>query len=380
MRSRKIIFTFISIFLLFGCSDDSREIDDRSMIVGMGIDQNEDGKLSISIQVPLLGGEEGTSPQAREFETFTAEGDSFWEAIAQLEAMTPSVLFFGKLQVVTVGDTLAKEGIGRLLDVLGRIPSIANQIYLLVVEEGDAKEFIKQESPLVTLPALYLNEFFKADQKIARTTDVKLFEYIRDSNMISNASTLPLATTNQKTITVENMAVFKNNKLVGKLIENEVGMSQLLKKGSISSMNLNIDLEHDGKPLTVSLVRVELNIDINYEKTDPVSFHFDISGHGQVAEISNTNIRVNYDLVKKINERAREEIKNNLLLTTKKMQSINVEPWFLGQRIWALDNAFFKTINWEETGWKNSDIDVTVDFHVETTGQKAMLEKKKVDR
>lgn len=368
---------------MFGCVEDSREIDHRSMIVGLSIDQGEEeGSYAVTIQIPILRPttDEGTSPMDKEFEVFTAEGETLWDAISNLEANTPTVLFLGHLKVVTISEAVARKGLKEVIDLLDRTPEIANQIYLLIVEGESAEEFIELESPLVNLPALYLNRFFQADQKVGRTTDVKLFEYIRDTNMISGAATIPLAKIEEGAIKIENMGVLQSYRLVSKLVGDEVAMSRLLKREQVGPMNYTIDIEHEGEALMVALSRINLKADIDFEKTDPIKYHLDIKGGGEVVELTTKDIRLSRELIMKINEKMNEEIEKELRDMTVKKQEENVEPWLLGHRIWANDYQFFDALGWEETGWQQTEFDISVDFKVEMTGQRGVLEKEKIGR
>jgi Ger(x)C family germination protein len=377
------------LLLLTSCIDDAREIDHRSMIVGMAIDkvkndENED-LFAVTVQIPLIlsgGGEEGgLAGSINEFETVTAVGETILDAIAQIEAMTPTVVFFGHLKVVTISEELARHGLNKVIDFFDRLPQVANQIYLLVVQEITAEDFISQESPLVALPSLYLNRFFQADQKISRTKDVKLFEYRRDSNMISGAAILPLAKIDEdKKIVIEGMGVFDDHKLVAKLINAEVGVSELLKNNKVSDLNYTTTIYTNNREEKVSISRGDLKAKISYEKKNPVTINVKIKGKGEITEIGNTNVKVTNELIKKVGVRIEKNLEDLVRETISNMQEKNVEPWLIGHRLWAMDHQFFDTLNWEESGWKDSIVDVSVEFEIEHTGQKGYLGKTKIGR
>ncbi|RXJ01944.1 Ger(x)C family spore germination protein [Anaerobacillus alkaliphilus] len=375
------------ILMLTGCIDDAREIDHRSMIVGMGIDveENNDNEIlySVTLQIPILltGGREGSpAGSVKEFETFTATGKTILDAVAHIEAMTPTVLFFGHLKVVTVSEHVASHGLDRVIDFFDRLPQVANQIFLLVIEDGKVEEFINQESPLVNLPALYLNRFFQAEQKISRTKDVKLFEYRRDTNMISGAATLPLAKILDKKILIEGMAVLHNHKLVAKLERDEVGISELLKNNRVDNVNYTITLETNVGEEEVSITRGNLQAKFHYEETTPLTVNISVKGKGEIAEVGTPEVRVTNDLVKEANDKMEKEIKELVTKTIKRMQAENVEPWLIGHRLWVKDPDFFDTLHWEESGWRETVVNVSVDFKMEHTGQKGYLGKRKIGR
>lgn len=383
-RINGMLLIFCLIFLT-SCIDDSREIDHRSMIVGMGVDlvdKGENQEFLVTLQIPiLLSGttEGGASGSVKEFETFNATGETILDAVSQIEAQTPTVLFFGHLKVLMIGENVAKHGLGGVIDFCDRLPQVANQIFLLVIEKGSAKEFIEEESPLVTLPALYLNRFFQAEQKIARTKDVKLFEYRRDANMISRAATLPLANVDHK-IVIEGMGVFKDHKLVAKLDTYEVGISELLKKNNVKHINYTTSVTKEEKDVKIGLSRGELKAKIRYEKDDPVKVTIDVKGEGEITEIGTVAVHVSQDLVEKASRQLEKDIKSLIEQTISKMKAKNVEPWLIGHRIWAMDPRYFESLDWDETGWRNSQIEVNVQFEIEHTGQKGFLGKKKIGR
>lgn len=62
------------------------------------------------------------------------------------------------------------------------------------------------------------------------------------------------------------------------------------------------------------------------------------------------------------------------------MKAKNVEPWLMGHRIWASDYDYFKSLNWEDTGWRDSEFAVTTNFTIEHSGQRGVFEKEKVGR
>lgn len=375
---RKML-TLLCFIILFGCAPDSKELDQRSTILGLAIDQGAEKLFSISIQLPILtesGGEGSSSPQGGNFETFTTEADSMWEGLSKLEAMTPSVLFFGHLKAILISESVAKTHLKKIFDSLEREAAIGNQIFLLIVED-QAGEFMKKESPLVSLPSLYLDRFFQADQKLSRTSDVKLFEYRRDSNMISETASLPIAKLNNEQILIEGMAIIKDDKLVSKLDPSEVGFSELLKKNKLDFMNYDVVLEND---VTVTYSRIRLKQVVDYKQTNPVQISLNISGTGEIVEVNDVDQKVDASFIKEADEAVGQKMEEDLKDIIAKMQEINAEPWLFGHRIWALSPKYYETLDWERSGWSNAKVDISVEFKTSNTGEKGAMNKKKIGR
>ncbi|MBU8906872.1 Ger(x)C family spore germination C-terminal domain-containing protein [Desertibacillus haloalkaliphilus] len=370
------------LVLCSGCQTDLRELDDRSLILGLAIDKGDVEEYSVGVQIPIFGGagSSGGAELTREFEVKSEEGDSIQDALANIEAITPTVLFLGQLKVVTISEEVAKENLEPVLDQLSRDSAIASRVLLLVIKEVDAETFINTESPLVNLPSLYLDRFFDADQKIGRSRDTKLFEYLRDSTTVSRAATIPVGTLTEEGLMIEGMGVFKDHQLVGELAKSEVSVSQLLKNERLEFMNYSITLEEEGEEIKVALTRVEFTPKLSFQKTNPVQFELELRGSGDVVELSRPMVEAEIGFIKKIEEKMEEEIKAEVERTITKMQELNVEPWLLGQRIWVDDYEFYEELGWHDSGWQNAEFNVSVDFTVQVTGQKEIFQKKKVGR
>lgn len=373
---RKTSFVFICILLcLVGCND-MREIDQRGMVLGISIDQGEELQYKVSIQLPILGKSKngGAGPaKSGEFEVLTSEGDTVWDALVNLESKTPNVLFFGQLKVIIISEAIALKNINGALDLVDRIPDIGNKVFLIISKDEEASKFLKTESPLIKLPSLYINRFFRADKKLSRSLPVRVFQYRRDRNTVSSATVIPYAATEGNEIIIADMGVLKDDKLVEILQGKEVAASELIKGNKVEEMNYITQVESEGKLVSVSLSRMMLKSEVKLQQSDPVSIEISIKGDGNIVELSAGETSKNF--IKKLESKINMEIKNDIENTVKKMQEANVEPWLLGQRIWAQNRTFFESLNWKDTGFKEAVFTIKVDFKIDTTGQKGLFNK-----
>jgi hypothetical protein len=160
----------------------------------------------------------------------------------------------------------------------------------------------------------------------------------------------------------------------------EVGISELLKNNTVSSLNYTTTINTDGKEEKLSISRADLKAKISYEKENPLTVNIVIKGKGEITEVGNINVKVTNELVKQADRNFEKEIKGLVSETVKKMQNKNIEPWLIGHRLWAMDPDFFDTLKWDETGWREANVNVTVDFTIKHTGQKGYLGKRKIGR
>ncbi|MFA9560544.1 Ger(x)C family spore germination protein [Evansella sp. AB-rgal1] len=383
LKIHNILYIMLLMCFLFlvGCND-TREIDQRTIVIGMGIDKTDDDLYEVTLQVPILigSGTHDANDVNNDFNTISGKGEYVWEAISNIEAKTPTVLFFGHLKAITIGETLAREGIDQIIDLLDRRAPLANEVFLLIVRhKNNVKDFLDNESPLVTLPALYIDRYFSADQKISRTRESRLYQYRRDTNMISGAAMIPLAYSDEESIYIEDLGIFKDQKLITELVNHEAGISTLLKDENVEHMNYSLSFPHDDHELRTS-VRVNLKMDYKYDKSNPVEISMDIQGKGELIFLYPEKERASHDTVNVITKHLEKAITKDIEHTIKKMKKLNIEPWLLGHRMWAFDHNYFDTLDWDKSGWRNSIIDINVNIEIEQTGQRGMLDKRKIGK
>lgn len=115
--------------------------------------------LSLAIVNPTLaqgggsstsGGSSGGSPSAPYY-VLTTQGTTLGEAIQSAAEETPRQIFFGEVQAVVFGHTLAQQGLGRVLDDLSRLPQMRPAI-LVFAATGSARQVLEAAGLLEPLP------------------------------------------------------------------------------------------------------------------------------------------------------------------------------------------------------------------------------------
>ena len=375
-----ILLCMSSSIVAVSCGYDTRELDHRSMIVGLAIDKaEEEDKLLISFQLPILGLGAEVSPRQKDFEVISSSDKSVMEAITNIETVTPRALFFGHLKVVAISRDVAEENLSEVLDLLERHPQIGNQVYLLIIEDTPAKDFLSMKTPLIALPSLYVDTFFKARQKTTRTTDIQIFEYLRDSQSASNSSYIPMARISNGEASIHDLAILKDHQMVGVLRGDEAGCGRLLKELSLEEKRYSIQVKgQGGEVVTINLAKIDLKLDMKYRKTKPVEFDLSIKGSGFIRGTDVAEDVITDKLITTVEKSVNKAFEAEYMAVIKKMQKINAEPFLFGQYILATDHDYFESLNWNETGWKKAKFNINVNFKVENTGTKNDYDKKKI--
>ncbi|WP_078576747.1 Ger(x)C family spore germination protein [Salipaludibacillus agaradhaerens] len=378
---KKIVLGLVFITLLTGCLEDSKEIDQRTIVLGMGIDKIDEDEIQLSLQMPVVVRPmegEGEIDHS-EFVTVTTSAPSLWEALTDLEAQTPTVLFFGHLKTVIISERLAKGGIDEVIDFIDRRSPIDNQVHLLIASDVDA--ILNSESQLVFLPSLYIERFFESDQKLSRTDIVRLFEYRRDTNMISKSATIPLIYS-ENNLTIQDFAVFKGDKMVDILYGKEAGFSRLLKEKQLRHINYTLTVPvptNEAENVEVS-ISLNLNLIFSILQHQPPKFNLDLDGNIEFIHLKTESVDLTDELIDALKIEVKKVVKEDILHTINKMQESRTEPWLFGHRIWIDEPEDFDEEQWLNNEWPTAEFVINIDLEVEKIGQRGMLDKIKVGR
>lgn len=238
---RKVLFLVlgvVSVSSLTACWSRS-EMNDLAVAVGMGIDKVGD-QFRVSVQVVVPGEVaakkgRGSSPVM----LIKTEADTIMEASRRLTTVSPRKIYFSHLRVFVLGESLAREGMGKTLDFLSRDHEFRNDFYILVAREGSAENTLKIMTTLEQIPATYLFTSLESSEKNwSPSTTVTLDELI--TTLISSGKqpvltglavigNPELGNSRKNTEQIESpgrlkisgLAVFKKDKLLGWLNENE---------------------------------------------------------------------------------------------------------------------------------------------------------------
>ncbi|AIQ35360.1 hypothetical protein R50345_12515 [Paenibacillus sp. FSL R5-0345] len=239
----------ILLLVLTGCWD-SVELNRRAIVTGVAVDRGstEEEKYVLTFQVIIadeISGENarGTSPVA----VYTGKGRSMFEALADGSRQTARFLSLGHIRVVVISEKFAREGIKDIMDVLERESETRLTSLLFISKRQPASDSMTTMTVFGRIPANDLVEKLETTSKqfgynyrmevddvvrgiqipsggpmingVEVTGDVER----RDSN--ENIKTIkPKAA-----LRVTELAVFKNDKLIGWLHGDQAIGSALLK-------------------------------------------------------------------------------------------------------------------------------------------------------
>lgn len=252
----KLALTAITIaalaVTLTGCWDRA-EIETLGFVTAIGIDEaQEEGKILITLQVArpasISRGSEGGPSQERAFWVVESTGTTIYEALRNLNAVSPRRIYFPHCRLVLFGQEFAQNGVGRAIDWFDR-SSEARRLMHVVVAKGTAWEMMQAEFELEPMAAeglerLTMNAHARLSTALPSTLNDFLQALEREGMdpagigaMIAVKKPDPAITGQLKreevgsSPVISGTAVFKDDRLVGWLEPNETrGFSWLVSK------------------------------------------------------------------------------------------------------------------------------------------------------
>lgn len=238
-RSYGVVVIMFSFVLLTGCWN-RREMNDLALVMAMSIDKAERG-YEVSVQVVDPG--EIASKQGSTLRSpvivYSETGEHIFEAIRKMTKITPRKLYFSHLQMLVLGESLAKEGIAKPLDFFARDHEFREDFFVVVSKNRQGKDILETLTSLEKIPANKMYSSLQTSQRSwAPTYAVALDELINGIASDGQQPVLTGITVNgdlAKSSTRENVershpyarlqyediAVFKKDKLLGWLNERE---------------------------------------------------------------------------------------------------------------------------------------------------------------
>ncbi|WP_044478172.1 Ger(x)C family spore germination protein [Paenibacillus antibioticophila] len=257
--------------LLSGCWE-RRELNELAFVLGYGLDKEGDQyKVTMQVVVPAeiatttsKGG--GTPVTVYEFKVPTV-----FEALHKFTLMSSRSSYLGHIRVLVLGEELARAGIGPVLDVITRSREPRTDFFIIVARDAKASQVLRILTPLDKLPA---NRLFyslqTSSESTARTSPVTIdkliarlvaegrnvalssVEIVGDRSVNGSVKNLE-STVPKASLKIHGLAVFKKDKLIGWLNEEEtIGYNYIM--GEVKSSAGPVKGE-DGKPIVMEALR-----------------------------------------------------------------------------------------------------------------------------
>ncbi len=377
----KKIFSVTAMLLicpvfLSGCWD-RKEINDLAFVLGTAVDK-EGSEYRTSVQIALpgeLGGPGGKgSTDGKGWYVESKTGKTIRLSTLESQRSTSREFNVSSRRSLIIGDALAREGIGSILDVFTRTPQ--NRLLSVVaVAEGPAYKILDTDAPLESFPAEMVRELVLSFTRTPITIRLLLNDLLSEGIDLTlpiikvDSSVAPKVGEAVKNVKLNGLAIFKGDRMVGSLKDE---MAKII----IIAMNQNKNL---GTTIPAPMGEGALNVSFSQSNVklvpvihgDEVIMKINIKLVGTVSEaVSEFTPSSNMGMLK-IQQSVEEKVQSDLTKAMKIVQGeYQADSLGFGQAI-----HHQKPKDWDRLKSRWQDIyphvqtEIAVNMHLETVGQ-----------
>lgn len=385
-----LVLVGISAMLLTGCWN-RRELNELAISLAMGIDKEGD-QFVVTHQVVNPGevaGSQGGGATGSPVTVYQGKGKTVFQANRKITKTAPRKIYAAHIRVLVIGEEFAKEGIAKALDFVSRGQEFRTDFHILLVKGGKASDVLKILTPLETIPA---NEIFDtletSERAWAAAGTIQLDQLINDlvskgrhpfltgiqiigdrkaGNEVANLEAIDVPTR----LSISNLGVFKGDKLVGWLTEDESKGHNYI-TGRVTSTVMAIPCRKEGDPesVAVELIRAKEKVTAHMENGKP-KIRVQIEGEGNVAEVECSQLDLSKtktiaEIEKKTNERVEENVNQAIKATQEKYKADN---FGFGEVVHRENPKYWRKVedHWDEV-FAGIETEVKADIKIRRTG------------
>jgi spore germination protein KC len=219
-----IVFAILIPIIFFTACWNYVELDNRSLVAAVGLDQGDDDKIELSVQViesGKLSKQGGSDEQA--FAVYSAQGRTVFEAVREMTMTSDRKLFWQHNNLLIIGEGLAKKGVAQYTDFFIRDHESRARSWVVICE-GTAKKMLKKQGVVEKIPAGEISSLIKSSEATSKSAKIDLHNLqvnFTDKNVSSLTSWLQLAKTSEEkdspVFELTGAAVLKHDKFICRL-------------------------------------------------------------------------------------------------------------------------------------------------------------------
>lgn len=375
---KKIIIVLSFIFICCGCYN-YKELNNLAITSAIGIDKTDDGyKVTAQVVNTQKEGTDNNSSSDPKIVVYEHTSKTVQEAVRYMVLESPKRLYPNHMQVIVIGEDVAKDGILESLDLFFRDSELQKNFYVLISKDVSANQILKTLTPVDSIVSSSIKKSLESDSSYLGITELVTYDELINTYLNPNKEiSLPSVTLTGKIkgsdkienieksdsatkVVLSQMAVFKGDKMVGYLNDKQsIALSFI--KGKIN--NTLIKYKCDGGYIVVEAINSKSSIDVD----NSGNFKINISGDATINEVScDINLEEN-KAIDKINKEVNKEIKKNINNTIEYIKNTyNSDVFGFLDIMYKNKYSLYKKVNkdWYNDKFKDSKIDVNVNIKI----------------
>lgn len=373
-----------------GCWD-RIEIEHRAFVMAIAVDRAKEEappaagaealphrggrglRLTFQISNPaqLAGGEQGGGGATRAGEPFwnlTTTAPGLFPGIREIATRVERTPYFEHLQVIVLGEELARGGLEPVMDFFRRDHEIHRRAEV-VVAKGEASRVLEVKPSLQPLPAFYLSDLIRAGElrtgHYAPSTDLT---YLFQKLDAGSSLVLPRVVPQKKEVKLAGGAVIRRGRLVGWLGEVEAeGLRFLTNKAKAGALAVTSPWGEDLEVFEISHARSSL---VPQLANGRLSFRVITECEGSLAEHHCLPKTTAASYLEALNRAVARTIEREVTATVRKLQDFRADAAGFGQELERRYPRLWRRLKprWEEEIFPNLPVTAEARVRIRLVG------------
>ncbi|WHH61155.1 Ger(x)C family spore germination protein [Petroclostridium sp. X23] len=377
---RWMIFLNICLIIMIttGCWN-NRDVTEMVFVVAVGLDKGNDQKFELTVQLAkpsVIKTKTTGGTQEKAAEVFSSKGDTIFEAVRNLLSTVNRKPYYRHVQLIVIGEGLAKEGIADALDFFERDQERNSTAKVLIAKGTTAKEILETRSEMEEIPAMHLTSIIENSTALAKMKELMFIDLMKDINSPGKEPTISTVKFIQKKdhamikdLEVEGAAVFKKDKLIGWLNPVET-RGLLFIEDKVKSTIINVSNPVDKtKKVASEIFHSTGKMDVQV-KNGKLILLVTVKEEGTIGDQQGKGDLTKNEMVKKLEEEVsvtiEEEIREVIQLAQQKYKS---DIFGFGEIVHRKYTDYWKQVkdNWNEE-FANTPVEIKVSAKIKRSG------------
>lgn len=385
-----VIFSFI--LLLSGCAG-RVELNELLIVSSIGVDYKKD-KTIVHFQVVNPGGTAGgqggapSGGSGGSVYTYTVEGETLYDAVEKGRNILPRKLLFSHITSVVIGEKYARrKGIAPLFDFMERNHEVRDNVIMFVAKNSTAKDILSMYTPIFKNPGESLrnrvllaasstgiSEGIKEKDVVRwrygefRDPVIQGVEIVKISDSQGDTSNLENINANDKTYRISGLAVFKKDKMVAWLNNDQTrGWSIINQKvKDIFILSHRCDSQKGNVGFMVKDVDSKTKV---YIENGKLKYVVNVNGKAILQEVTCAVDVGDPNTLLEMEKRVNQALARHIKSTVEKAQDKKTDVFGFGKLLYNKDPELWKTYKekWNEE-FSNVEFEANVSIKLESVG------------
>lgn len=374
---RILIIVIVIVLAIFTFSENEvykKDIRNRLVIQGIGIDLEKDGTYTVTLQAIDTNSSEASSAEGASqppLKAYKLQGDTIYTAIKTVTEKEGKIPLYSQNRIILIGKSITEDKMDDVIDFFVRDVENGGTVYIAAAEKT-ANEILEVKNGDEYISAQNLENSIESYEYDAKIFSTQLYELINRYNSGTKDFALPLfalkGKDKEKSAEITGAALFNNTKYREVISKDEtVYLNMLCNKVH----NTAIDFDGGkGTSVALNIVKSKTERKVKLEKDIP-TFIIKVKMDADIAEISGgVSSAMTSEQIDEIKKKGEEYVEKNIKTTINSMyQKYDSDACGLGRLLYIFHKDFYRKNEKNiDSVLKNSLYEVDVDLNIRRVG------------